>query len=243
MSQPYKGSFYSNRREMTLASARRVLEIVGSLFEVGSAVDLGCGTGTWLSVAKARGATDLLGYEGHWLSEDAVDDPAITIISQDLEQPVTLDRRFDLAISLEVAEHLGPARAESFVEDLCRASDVVLFAAAIPGAGGKGHVNEQWQSFWAEKFAARGYVAVDAIRPEIWDDPAIPYWYRQDVILYLAPTAVAKVNGSISPVGNLKSLDSVHPELYQQIDLKKQLRAAALIPRALIGYIVRKIKT
>ncbi len=63
------------------------------------------------------------------------------------------------------------------------------------------------------------------------------------MILYLAPTAVAKVNGSISPVGNLKSLDSVHPVLYQQIDLKKQLRAAALIPRALISYIVGKIRT
>ncbi len=32
----------------------------------------------------------------------------------------------------------------------------MLFDAAVPGAGGKGHVNEPWQSFWAEKFAARG---------------------------------------------------------------------------------------
>ena len=242
MSQLYKAAFYSSRREMTLAAARRILAIVGRLVEVGSAVDLGCGTGTWLSVAKERGATEVLGFEGHWLRDDAVDDPAITIIRQDLEAPVRIERRFDLAISLEVAEHLGPARAESFVEDLCRASDVVLFAAAVPGAGGKGHINEQWQSYWAEKFAARGYVAVDAIRPEIWDDPAIPYWYRQDAILYLAPAAAAKLSASITPVANLKSLDSVHPELYLQVDIKRQLRAAALIPRAAVDYLARKLR-
>jgi hypothetical protein len=46
-------------------------------------------------------------------------------------------------MSLEVAEHLKPDRAGSFVADLCSASDVVLFSSALPGQDGDGHQNEQ----------------------------------------------------------------------------------------------------
>lgn len=60
---------------------------------------------------------------------------------------MTFNRRFDLAMTIEVAEHLTPVRADSFVEDLTRLSDVVLFSAAIPAQGGINHVNEQWQSY------------------------------------------------------------------------------------------------
>ena len=60
------------------------------------------------------------------------------------------------SISLEVAEHLSPGRAESFISDLCQAAPVVLFGAAIPGQGGVGHLNEQWQSYWANLFEACG---------------------------------------------------------------------------------------
>jgi hypothetical protein len=41
-----------------------------------------------------------------------------------LEEPICLDKRFDLAVSLEVAEHLTPERAATFIDDICQASDV-----------------------------------------------------------------------------------------------------------------------
>jgi hypothetical protein len=53
--------------------------------------------------------------------------------------PEHLVGRFDLAVCLEVAEHLPPERAESFIRELCDLAPVVLFSAAIPGQGGTGH--------------------------------------------------------------------------------------------------------
>ncbi|MDW8444469.1 MAG: hypothetical protein RML45_09315 [Acetobacteraceae bacterium] len=100
--------------------------------------------------------------------------------------PIDLDRRFDLALSLEVAEHLPPERAAGFVADLVRLAPAVLFSAAIPLQGGTNHVNERWQAFWAGLFASHGYRAFDVIRPRVWDDPRVEPWYRQNTVLFLA---------------------------------------------------------
>ena len=55
----------------------------------------------------------------------------------------------------------------------------------MPYQGGTGHVNEQWPNYWIEQFAQRGYIAVDYIRKRIWDDEAIPWWYRQNILLFV----------------------------------------------------------
>ena len=70
-----------------------------------------------------------------------------TVSSQrDLAQPLQIDRRFDLALSLEVAEHLPPECGSEFVQTLTDLSSVILFSAAIPFQGGTDHLNEQWPS-------------------------------------------------------------------------------------------------
>ncbi len=104
-----------------------------------------------------------------------------------LDRLTPLPRRFDLACSLEVAEHLPQAAAEDFVRLLVAAAPVVLFGAAIPGQGGPGHVNEQRQSWWAAKFARHGYVAVDCIRPAVWHVPDVEWYYAQNILVYCLP--------------------------------------------------------
>lgn len=52
--------------------------------------------------------------------------------AHDLTKPLHLNRRFDLALSLEVAEHLPKKSAEIFVDTLCKLSDTIIFSAAIP---------------------------------------------------------------------------------------------------------------
>ena len=72
--------------------------------------------------------------------------PGEAVVEHDLRKPVTIGRTFDLAVSVEVAEHLPPQRSEWFVEDLCRLAPVVLFSAAVPGQGDPkytGHLNER----------------------------------------------------------------------------------------------------
>lgn len=68
---------------------------------------------------------------------------------KDLTQPLSLGRKFDLCVSMEVAEHLPPSRADSFVADLVGLAPVVLFSAAVPEQGGTNHLNEQWPDYGA----------------------------------------------------------------------------------------------
>ena len=151
------------------------------------AVDFGCGVGIWLAAAKRLGVEHCLGLEGPWVKTQPLAAADLEIRDTDLEQTVSLQERYDLAISLEVAEHLAPERADSFVADLCRASNVVLFSAAIPGQDGDGHQNEQWPSYWAERFIRLGYMPLDVIRPLVQLDQTIAVWYRTNVVLYARP--------------------------------------------------------
>jgi SAM-dependent methyltransferase len=150
-----------------------------------SVVDFGCGVGTWLAVAKQLGTQRCLGLEGSWVKTQAPAMAGLDIRETDLEREVSLEERFDLAISLEVAEHLAPERAESFVTDLCKVSDVVLFSAATPGQDGDGHQNEQLPSYWAEHFIRHRYVPLDVIRPVVQFDRRVEVWYRTNIILYV----------------------------------------------------------
>src|SRR5688500_2763644 len=113
----YPAGFYENRREQTAHAATRILGALPPAVRRQSVADIGCGTGTWLAAALAAGAASAFGIEGQWVTPEMLDDQRIRFAPQDLEQRFT-GPRVDLALSLEVAEHLTPERADSFVADL-----------------------------------------------------------------------------------------------------------------------------
>jgi hypothetical protein len=173
-----------------------------------SVIDVGCGTGTWLKVFANHGVSDILGLDGDYVDRELLQIPDAAFRPLDLGSRVSLDRRFDLAISLEVAEHLTPARGPGFVADLVALAPAVLFSAAIPGQGGTDHRNERWQSYWASAFGEHGYAANDCIRPGIWEDRNVDRWYAQNTILY--------TDGSVEldqPPAQVP-LRLVHPEVF-----------------------------
>jgi SAM-dependent methyltransferase len=194
-------------------SARRVLEIVQARVGARSVLDVGCGRGIWMSVARDLGANDVRGVEGPWLDPKqlAVDPSLVTVT--DLEKPFDLGAAFDLVVSIEVAEHLSPAAAQTFVQSLVRHGKAVLFSAAIPFQPGTGHINPQFLDYWAGLFRAQGYVPLDIVRGEIWTDRGIHVWIRQNVVLFVSkehPLSAATVSES----EGAKPLSLVHPELY-----------------------------
>jgi SAM-dependent methyltransferase len=220
----YPAGFYENRRAHTAHAARRILVALPAALPRASVADIGCGTGTWLAAALADGAQSAFGIEGDWVTPAMLDDPRIIFAPQDLEQRFT-GPRVDLALSLEVAEHLSPERAESFVADLVALAPAILFSAAIPGQGGVGHRNEQWQSWCAALFARHNYLAFDLIRPAIWTDEAIPAWYRQNAILYLDPPSGAGHTPTAPAL-----LDRVHPAFWNRAN--RELRYADALPES-----------
>jgi SAM-dependent methyltransferase len=208
---PYTDKTYKNRHEKSLYSAETILTLIQKAVpEIRSAVDIGCGVGTWLYVLKQRGATDVCGVDGSWVNKDFLKIKNEDFIEHDLGNSTNLDieRTFDLAISLEVAEHLPPNSAKEFVFLLTSLSDFVLFSAAIPNQGGVGHINEQWANYWISLFQTRGYFGLDVIRKNIWNDELIAFWYRQNVLLF--------VNKERIPDLKLRNplYDHIPPEVY-----------------------------
>ncbi|MBQ6971931.1 MAG: hypothetical protein IJP86_06205 [Synergistaceae bacterium] len=144
--------------------------------------------------------------------------PSECFTQYDLSTPglkdVIPEERFSLTISSEVAEHIDAKFSDAFMDNLTSFSDVILFSAAIPGQGGTHHVNEQWPSYWAEKFRARGFIPADCIRPQIWNDREIFYWYRQNMLLFVRENTLQHYP-SLIPETQRPLLDIVHPEKWQ----------------------------
>jgi SAM-dependent methyltransferase len=227
----YTAAFFDELARGTMESARAVVPLVNELLRPASVLDVGCGTGTWLAEWRRAGVSDLLGIDGDYVDRTVLQMSSDRFEPADLEQPFSLGRKFDLVQTLEVAEHLDEASANTFVESLARHGEAVLFSAAIPGQGGTHHVNEQWPSYWAEKFARAGYTAYDVIRPQIWTDPRIAVWYRQNILLFTRGRAFD---------GAVTRLDVVHPELWQNENSWQVLRSA---PNALATLAGRKLRS
>jgi len=203
----YNAKFY---RQLQAAgeSPRQVLPIVFEMVRPASLVDIGCGTGHWLAEARALGIADILGIDGPWVRQAQLAIPGENFAVRDLRAPVRLERRFDLALSLEVAEHLPASSAGTLVESLCRAAEVVVFSAAIPGQGGRRHINEQWPEYWANLFQQFGYDCFDCLRSRIWQNPRVAWYYAQNSLVFAHP-------GKRSRLGEPgKPLPLVHPRLW-----------------------------
>jgi hypothetical protein len=132
-----------------------VLPIVFELCRPRSAIDVGCLFGAWAAECRRLGVDEVVAVDGGYVSVSDLLIPGDAFLAHDLNQPLRLERKFDLAISLEVAHYLPESRAGGFVADLCELAPMVLFSAAIPHQGGIGHVSEQWPG-WAERFAEHG---------------------------------------------------------------------------------------
>ncbi len=148
-----------------------------------SLLDVGCGLGVWSKAALSFGVKDVLALDG------AEVDPENLVLSrkhfrrQMLNEHFSLGRKFDVAICLEVAEHLAADDAGVLIANLVNHSDVIYFSAACPGQPGDGHVNCQWPSYWQNLFNAQGYICDDAIRWKLWNVAEVGFVYRQNLFL------------------------------------------------------------
>src|SRR5512145_2582160 len=154
----YNQSFYDWQMSASLESARIYLRHLWNYIQPRSVLDVGCGRGTWLKACGELGSDTLVGYDGPWNDKSQMLDPEIVFRAGDLNDGFRAEEKIDLAMSLEVAEHLEAKYAERFVESLCFSADCVLFGAASIGQGGANHLNEQMPSYWAVYFEQQGFV-------------------------------------------------------------------------------------
>jgi SAM-dependent methyltransferase len=246
----YHPHYHDEKRATTRRAAERILPIVLSIVDVASIIDVGCGPGSWLEVAREMGVPTLTGVEGEWAAEwfddDRVRSGGFDLVLANLEDELRPPATFDLALCIEVIEHLSPARGESFVADLCRCAGHVLFGAAIPGQKGPNHLNTRWPSYWAECFAAHGYLPLDVVRARVWGDDDLLVHHRQNPLLFVREDLYDRAVGRALEMAPppLAALDRVHPAVYARrskerprLDtpgLRLRVRLAAGIPRAVV---------
>ena len=212
----YERTFYEGVESGVSRSADEVLPIVLEYVQPESVIDVGCGTGVWLSTFARLGVNDIQGVEGPWLDPGMLHIPRERFRAADLKQPLTFDRTFGLVVSLEVAEHLPPESAETFVTSLTTLGPVVLFSAAVPYQGGYQHLNERWPTYWAALFAKQGFVAVDCLRSRIWHNTKVEWWYAQNMFFLVKASAIQQWPklAEAAAHGPAQPLDLGHPRLF-----------------------------
>lgn len=237
MNQPlnYSSKYYEGIQSDSAPSAGHVVARIMELIQPRTVVDVGCGSGAWSRAFKTAGASRILGIDGFYVKDEQLLIDPKEFQRADLTQPLRLNETFDLAVSLEVAEHLPPARAESFVADLTALSRVVLFSGAVPGQGGTHHINEQWPSYWEKHFVRAGFKLFDVVRPKIWQNPEVKWWFRQNILLFLHPEAIARFPWAQAYVRGDAPLDIVHPDAYEAAALPSKMSPRMLkeVARAL----------
>lgn len=183
----YTEEYYKEISEGSRVSAAIVFSELN--LKVKSVVDVGSGMGAWVQTGIKWMCID---YNLPYAPEGA------EYIEHDLSKSMPPVIKCDLALCVEVAEHLPIEVADDLVKYLCECSDKILFSAAIPYQGGQGHINEQWQTWWAELFEKNGFGGSNIQMPH-----PVEYWYRQNLVLY----EKGKKN---------KVVDYVLPEYYEQ---------------------------
>jgi SAM-dependent methyltransferase len=206
------GFFDALTRESGEAAAI-VVPLLLALVPSRSILDVGCGTGAWSAACLANGVPDVTGVDGNYVDRGKLLVPTEVFHPHDLTQPLNLSRRFDLALCLEVAEHLPAESADILLESLARHSDLIVFSSAIPGQGGTNHLNEQWPSYWIGRFSLAGYEVFDVLRPRLWTDGRVGFWFRQNLLLFANAATADRVRG-LPDVS--APIDIVHPEQFRR---------------------------
>jgi SAM-dependent methyltransferase len=200
-----------------LNSPSRIVPVVCDFLNPSSVADLGCGIGTFLHCFKQNGVKRVLGIDGEWANKELIAKylKKDEFFEANIEEEIKIDQRFDLAICLEVAEHIDSKFADNLVTTLTNISDVIIFAAALPNQGGQNHINEQYPHYWELKFKEQGYIFIDCFRDVFWDNKEIFWWYKQNMFLVVK-------DGHKIDLSKLQNLSNgaksrIHPELFEAI--------------------------
>ncbi|MFA5333259.1 MAG: methyltransferase domain-containing protein [Candidatus Nanoarchaeia archaeon] len=211
----YSKKFYESLK-LNYESAEKIVSFILKIVNPKSVVDVGCGLGVFLNVFKKKGIKKILGIDGKYVSKDKLLFSKNEFLEHDLEKPINIKKKFDLVLSLEVAEHISNNNSDVFVESLVNLGDIIVFSSAIPYQGGTNHINEQWPIYWRKKFEKKGYVLVDCLRNKMWNDKKILFYYSQNIFFYIKKKILKKNKKIMKEFEKNKDnpLSIIHPDLF-----------------------------
>lgn len=210
------------------AIAKAIIEV----YKPKSIIEFGCGKGD-LTKSLARHGIEIIAIDGY-SNPDFSKFPQITFSSLNLndELEVTtflskLNSKFDIAISLEVAEHLNPVISSSLINWMTSLTDIVIFSAAVLEQGGDGHINCRPREFWYKEFQNNGFMISDKIREKLRYNKRVGPWYRHNIIDYYRLTEQPTTEELSEIINRLITSDSFASSNYyltqRKLDYLKQV--------------------
>ena len=194
-----------------MASPKEMVPYIIDILHPKSVVDVGCGPAQWLRVFKDSGINDVLGIDGSPVPADIlhIEQPEFMLCDLRKISEPDINRKFDLVLCLEVAEHLEPGYAHKLVETLVGLGEKIIFSAAVPNQTGENHLNEQYPDYWMNIFKKFSYSFLDPFREKFWRNPNVKWWYKQNMFLVVKNDLAKNYNYSYN--GNVY----IRPELLE----------------------------
>jgi len=206
----YNSEFYKELRHTSSKSAIVLAEFILREFKPKSVVDFGCGTGELLKALELMGEVDCLGIEGPWIKQASKCYHRIVV--KDLREVVALEKTYDVAVCLEVGEHLEGLYSRNLIATLTNSADIIVFSAAIPGQNGTEHINLQFPEYWAKLFWERGFSLWLDPRSKFYENYDLAAWYQQNTLVYKKIDHEVATKDFISP--NLVRHPLIFPKKY-----------------------------
>lgn len=181
----YGPGFFESNAQSSMQSAQEIVPLVLEMLAPSSVIDVGCGSGGWLRVLAEHGVRNYLGVDQENAASGHLQISPDHFVAADLSEALPFPGRFDLALCLEVVEHLPLSVGVRLVQLLTQVAPTVLFSAGIPIQPGTGHISGRWPRFWASEFAKHGFQTLDVIRRRVWSNRRVSFWYAQNMVLYI----------------------------------------------------------
>lgn len=119
-----------------ISSARRIVPYVMDMLstvKITSVVNFGCGVGGWLNQCqKINTNIGVLGLDFGDSDEAQLQISLKNYRKVDLSKKICLDKKFDLCISLEVAEHINTESADIFLDNSVEVQIIFFFLLQFP---------------------------------------------------------------------------------------------------------------
>ena len=186
----YDADFFTEGNTIKVQSAQKVAEILCDNLDFQTVFDIGCGMGLYLAELYKLGKT-CAGCDGspdgvRMASED------LLVFLADATKPILVNRKNDIVICFEVAEHIARRHSRQLVKNCAANGRRIVFTAAPPGQVGVGHINVQPYEFWINLFGEQGFKHDSVLSGRIREQMAsqgVVSWIAANLMVFNGPDA------------------------------------------------------
>jgi len=156
--------------------------LLSMVSDLESAVDFGCGDATYAKYLMSNSNIKIKAFDGNPNVKQITDNFAEQL---DLSQSFNLDEKFDVVISLEVAEHIPKKYESTYINNLyTHMNKYLIISWAVPGQGGKGHVNEHTNEYVINLFSTLGLEYKQEYSDYLRNSITSCNWFKNTILVF-----------------------------------------------------------